>query len=116
MDEVKNFEKDNNFDKKPTNIEVTLHNPIEPANLRSNSFKIPLGYSTKFYITPKAREIDASGKELPEEQRGCRLTEDNHDLDLFQVYTKEGCIMECKTRQAAKRCGCFPWNYLPQEV
>ena len=98
---------------KPKNIHVTLHNPKEPANIRSNSFKIPLGYSTTVYITPKATEIDDTGKLLSESQRSCRLTEDNKDLDIFNHYSSEGCLLECKIKLAFKKCGCFPWDYIP---
>ena len=54
---------------KPKKVSVALHNPYEPASIRSNSFEIPLGYTTTVYNTPKAREIDYSGKELEEKQR-----------------------------------------------
>ena len=56
---------------KPTSILVSLHNPKEPADMRATSFDIPLGQSTVVYITPKAREIDESGKKLSEAQRHC---------------------------------------------
>ena len=96
---------------KPTTVKVSLHNPNEPADLRSNVFSIPLGYSTIVYVTPKARQIDDSAKDLTEVQRGCRLPERSEDLDIFNVYTKEACIFECKLKQAVRKCGCFPWNY-----
>ena len=112
IEEVEAFEKAPNVVAlKPINVAVTLHNPREPANIRTNSFKIPLGHSTNVYIIPKAREIDESGTSLSEEQRGCRLNSENKALNIFQVYTQEACIMECKIRQANQKCGCFPWNY-----
>ena len=97
---------------KPINIQVSLHNPREPGNIRSKSFQIPLGHSTKVYITPKAREIDDSGKDLSEDQRGCRLSEDSEELDVHNIYSQEACHLECMIKQAYQRCGCFPWNYL----
>ena len=78
-------------------------------------FEIPLGHSTKVYITPKAREIDDSGKDLTEVQRGCRLAKDSKDLDSFNIYSQESCHLECMIKQSYKRCGCFPWNYLITE-
>ena len=97
---------------KPKKVSVALHNPDEPANIRSNSFEIPLGYSTTVYITPKAREIDDSGKELEENQRNCRLTDDNSDLLIFKKYTRESCLFECKLKIGSKKCGCIiPWTY-----
>lgn len=96
---------------KPTTVKVALHNPNEPANLRSNAFSIPLGHSTTVYITPKARRIDDSAKELTEMQRGCRLSQKAEDLNIFNIYTKEACLFECKMKLALKKCGCSPWNY-----
>lgn len=96
---------------KPKDVAVSLHNPKEPADIRSSSFKIPLGHSTTIYITPKAREIDESGEELTEFQRNCRLGEDTNSLDVFNVYTQTACLFECKMRHSLKMCGCLPWNY-----
>ena len=96
---------------KPTSVKVSLHNPNEPADLRSNVFSIPLGYSTTVYVTPKARQIDDSAKDLTEKQRGCRLHERTEDLDIFNIYTQEACKYECILKQAVSKCGCFPWNY-----
>ena len=101
---------------KPKERKVSLHNPLEPANMRSNSFSIPLGYSTVVYITPKVREIDESAASLSEAERGCRLSKDASGLDIFKIYSREGCLLECQIKQAYKKCGCFPWNYPIIEV
>ena len=92
---------------KPKKVSVTLHNPDEPANIRSNSFEIPLGHTTTVYITPKAREIDYSGKELEEKQRNCRLSDDNSDLMIFKKYNRESCLFECKLEIGAKSVDVF---------
>ena len=102
------------FVKKPSELFVSLHNPKEPADLKfipSTSIRIPRGYSTTFLITPKAREIDKSGKELKESQRNCRLDEEVETLDIFNVYSMTACLLECKMKHATKVCGCTPWNY-----
>ena len=99
---------------KPKEISVSIHNPKEPADTKfipSTSVKIPLGSTTTFLITPKARKIDESGKELTESERGCRLDEDTDALDIFNVYTRVGCLLECKMQYSIKMCGCTPWNY-----
>ena len=101
---------------KPKERKVSLHNPLEPANMRSNSFSIPLGYSTVVYITPKVREIDESAASLSESERGCRLSTDASGLDIFKIYSREGCLLDCKIKQAYTKCGCFPWNYPIVEV
>ena len=111
-EEVNRYMKDTTITKfEPSEITVSLHNPVEPADLRSRSFNIPLGHSTKIYITPKAREIDEDGMSLTESQRDCRLNEDTQNLDIFNVYTKTACMLECKIKYAMNRCGCAPWNY-----
>ena len=99
---------------KPKEIWVSLHNPKEPADtyfIPATSIKIPLGFSTTFFITPKAREIDESGRDLEETKRKCRLSEDTGKLDIFSVYSKVGCLFECKIKLSIERCGCVPWNY-----
>ena len=110
-EEVQRFEDIHEYQLKPTEIEVALHNPFQPANFRSESFEIFLGHTSTVYITPTAREIDESGKKLTEEQRNCRLTKDVKDLKIFNYYTKEACIYECKLGIALKKCGCLPWSY-----
>ena len=99
--------------RKPKKILVSLHNPKEPSDTKfkpSTSIQIPLGHSTTFLITPKAREIDDSGKALTETERGCRLDEDTEALDIFNVYTRTACLFECMRKQAIGRCGCIPWD------
>ena len=100
----------------PTTITVALHSPNEPANVRTSSFKINLGYETIVYITPRAKEIDESGRTLSIQERKCRLIEENNDLKVFKIYTQEACLLECKINMATSKCGCTPWNYLPMEV
>ena len=120
VEEVEKYEnttgntQDGDVTHKPKEILVSLHNPNEPADtffIPASSIKIPLGYSTTFFITPKARDIDESGKDLEETKRNCRLSEDTKDLDIFNVYSKVACLFECKMRLSMKRCGCVPWNY-----
>ena len=58
VEEVERYEEDYDQTMQPTKISVSLHNPVEPADLRTSSFEIPLGYSTIVYISPKATEVD----------------------------------------------------------
>ena len=110
-EEVKRYEKNYEIKKNPKKVSVAIHNPMEPADLRSSSFKIPLGHSTEVYVTPKAREIDESGRGLTEAERNCRLSDNTKELDVFNVYTQTACLFECKMKYAKSKCGCLPWNY-----
>ena len=96
---------------KPRKISVTLHNPKEPADMRSKHFKIPLGQASTVYITPKARKVDDTGKQLKESERNCRLDEDTETLEIFNVYSRTACLLECKLKESKRKCGCIPWNY-----
>ena len=112
-EEVEKYE-ENEIMHQPKEVIVSLHNPKEPADTKfipATSTSIPLGYTTTFFITPKAREIDDSGKELTESERNCRLDQDTEDLDVFNVYSKIACLFECKMKQSMEMCGCVPWNY-----
>ena len=115
-EEVQEYEKraSNAMKRKPSTISVSLHNPKEPADTKFipiRSIQIPLGYSTTFLVTPEARDIDESGMDLTESQRGCRLDGDTDALDIFNVYTRTACLLECKMKYAITRCGCTPWYY-----
>ena len=99
---------------KPKDILVSLHNPQEPADAKFqplSSIRVPGGHTTTILITPKATAIDESGKELTESQRGCRLNEDTDALDIFNVYTRTACLLECKIRYGLRICGCTSWSY-----
>ena len=97
--------------KEPIEVSVSLHDPKEPADLRTSSLRIPLGHFTTVYVTPRARHIDESGKKLTEQQRNCRLEEETEKLNIFNTYTRAACLLECKLQYSLGKCGCLPWDY-----
>merc|ERR1712020_317476 len=91
MEEMNNYEKTKSTDnvagdikKKPGSLLVVLHDPSQPANVRTRSITIPLGQSSTVYITPSATETDTSGQMLGETQRECRLKQENDNLQVFR--------------------------------
>ena len=110
-EEVDYFEKTETLESKPKIQKVVLHDPKGPANMISNSFDVPLGHSTVVYIRPNAQKVDESVENLSEAQRGCRLNTQTNSLNVFDIYTKEACQLECDIQFAFEKCGCFPWNY-----
>ena len=32
-------------------------------------------------------------------------------LDVFEKYTRKGCILECHANLYYKKCGCLPYHY-----
>ena len=86
-----NMEENNHYEKskdsvndKPVSVLVVLHDPSQPANMRTKSITIPLGQSSTVYITPSATETDTSGQMLGETQRECRLKQENDNLQVFR--------------------------------
>lgn len=63
------------------------------------------------YVTPSVTETDTSGQSLSEVQRGCRLREENDELQIYREYSREACLLECQLQRAGQRCGCYPWDY-----
>ena len=114
-EEVAEYEKTKStINHKTSMVSVSLHDPKEPADstlVPLTSIRIPLGQSTTFLISAKARIIDESGMELSEIQRGCRLDDDTETLNVFNVYTRVSCLFECKMQFSMRMCGCTPWNY-----
>ena len=100
----------------PTPVfKVSIHDPSVPADMRGDGVKIEPGYVSTFLITPSQLLTDEKVRQqLSPERRKCWFQAENDNMRVFSKYTQKGCIFECQLRQAAKRCGCTPWNY-PRE-
>ena len=96
---------------KPKPVQVVIHHPSEPANVKSKSFLIPLGHSTTVYITPRATITDTSAQKLSEEKRDCRMRRESTGMNIFQQYSREACLLECQINHAVEVCGCNAWDY-----
>ena len=44
------------------------------------------------------------------EQKKCASKHDI-ELDVFQDYTRQNCLFECKAKSIFKKCGCLPYHY-----
>ena len=55
------FNDPNNTKLEPIEVTISLHNPVEPANMRSRSFNIPLGHSTKVYLLRRQEKLMKTG-------------------------------------------------------
>ena len=62
-------------------------------------------------ITALVTQVSEDARVLTPEMRDC-LFEDEGDLELFNHYSTENCMLECKLRETEKECSCIPWNYL----
>ena len=62
-------------------------------------------------VTALVTQVSEDARSISPEMRGC-LFEDEGNLQLFQHYSSENCMLECKLRLAEQACQCIPWNYL----
>ena len=76
---------------------------------------IKFGYHTTLKVD--AMEIISSNdlRKVSIEKRKCRFSDEVDGMDIFKVYSKSGCEFECKVKEAAKICHCYPW-YVPAAV
>lgn len=42
-------------------------------------------------------------------ERKCRFDHEIDNFQLFDVYSEENCIFECKFKRSRSTCGCTPW-------
>ena len=111
LEEIFLYEKSQNKRMKPKPVSVVLHDPSQPGNILTKSLEIPLGHSSKVYITPRATLTDLTAQTLSEKKRNCRLRSETGGLKTFQLYSREACMLECQMEQAVERCGCYPWDF-----
>ena len=69
------------------------------------------GGITSLTLVPKVVKADSTVQDMTIEQRGCRFSHENEDMEILKAYTREGCRFECKLKQAREKCGCTPWDY-----
>ncbi len=101
----------NKFAEATPAIRVAIHDPHKPADLRTGGVEIRPGYESTFLITPSQVKTSPDIERLSVERRKCKFPAESDGLELFSEYTQDGCLFECKLRQASEKCHCVPWNY-----
>ena len=84
------------------------------ADLRMNYISLKPG--TKYQIEVSGEKIGAADnlqQSLAPKQRSCKFYSETEDSTVFQKYTSQNCLFECKMKRAFEFCGCVPWNYPP---
>jgi len=90
-----------------------VHSPFEMPDL-SDTLKfceIYYGRSLEILIIPEVKYTSEDLKDLKPEERGCYF-EDERSLQLFQVYTRRNCEMECMINYTIAYQGCVPYFFL----
>ena len=71
-----------------------------------------MGYENHFFVRPVELSSQEELRELPIPARKCRFLDEVSDGSLYNVYTQDLCLFQCRMEQAFRKCGCVPWNYL----
>ena len=66
-----------------------------------NEYRIP--------FTVKITETEKILEKYSITQRKCRFKHELGEMKLFQKYSKQNCIFECKLEMVRKMCNCLPW-------
>ena len=70
------------------------------------------GESFKEYRVPFTVTVSETEKILEKysiRKRMCRFKHELGEMKIFQKYTKQNCIFECKLEMVRKMCNCLPW-------
>ena len=97
-------------------IILSLNNYLKSFNIFSTGIKIYSGTYTILTITPKViKSTQRFRTSLSPEKRGCKFVDESEDLILMKHYTQKGCMFECQSLHAFRKCACYPWSH-PQVI
>ncbi len=90
---------------------ISIHHPGELPDLINEPIEIYPGNTYNILVTPSVTAIEDDVKKMNPYRKNCVSHLFDQELTIFRKYSKSGCMLECKLRRAAKRCGCIPWDY-----
>jgi hypothetical protein len=88
--------------------------PPRKTLAHSNTYsttKIKPGYRTVIRLIPSQVIATDALHDLPEEDRKCRLPNENGNSQLFDFYSQNACEFECALKMSKQYCNCIPWNF-----
>ena len=94
-----------------TNFVLSVHSPLDIAEIGGNGIRVQSGYETTIRINLMELYSDESIKGIDIGKRNCLFSDENEKSKLFLHYSKQNCELECKLDYAENLCGCRPWDY-----
>ena len=82
-------------------IALKIKDQYRPTASYLNEYRIP--------FTVKITETEKILEKYSITQRKCRFKHELGEMKLFQKYSKQNCIFECKLEMVRKMCNCLPW-------
>ena len=107
---------DDNFN----NFHIVLHSsndvplfqgPVDNKISLINGEDFNTNYFREYRVpfTVKITETEQFLEKYSITKRKCRFKHELGEMKLFQKYTKQNCIFECKLEMVRKKCNCLPW-------
>ena len=107
---------DDNFN----NFHIVLHSsndvplfqgPVDNKISLINGEDFNTNYLREYRVpfTVKITETEQFLEKYSITKRKCRFKHELGEMKLFQKYTKQNCIFECKLEMVRKKCNCLPW-------
>ena len=99
-------------------IQMQIHPRTELAQIlhelnqdhATRSFTLKKGHEYNFEVSIDGRMITENFRELPIDERKCKLQDEVDANSWFKFYSKRQCKYKCRTLLAYNTCGCIPWD------
>jgi hypothetical protein len=92
-------------------LQVYLHHPAQfPEAGTGVLMPEDQGKIFRVEVTPSVTESSPNVRALSISERHC-LFPDELRLSVFNTYTQQNCLLECRLKSIASRCGCYPYFF-----
>ena len=84
---------------------------VKRIALKYGKYQTAADYLKEYRIpfTVKMTETEKILEKYSITQRKCRFKHELGEMKLFQIYSNQNCIFECKLEIVRKMCNCLPW-------
>ncbi len=90
---------------------LSIHHPKSMPFVSGSTIKPIPGMHTKVVVTPRVTMTDEALSQADVSKKKCFSTQyDSNPLILFNHYSQENCIFECRLKYAKNHSGCTPWG------
>ena len=107
-------------DDNPNDFHIVLHSdddvplfqgPVDNKISLKNGGDFKTDYLREYRVpfTVKITETEQILEKYSITKRKCRFRHELGEMKLFEKYSKQNCIFECKLEMVRKMCNCLPW-------
>lgn len=90
---------------------MALNSQHNLFSIGERKIRIRPGFRTFVRVGIQASNITNDVRKMDIEDRRCKMAHENEGMELFKLYTKKGCLLECQLKRAAQICQCINWNH-----